>query len=147
MYVTATLLTVPTDHELIMHICRPDFELPIFPVWDPKGLTLTGNGDLKKSFQDYISYGLKDAVQTGFLSPRMWNADPAKQASALQIKLKIMILRRLYPGLTDKDNDELEQFLYTLSPVSESNSDNNPIGFWNKLITGNATQPSNPFGQ
>ena len=124
------------DHELIMHICRPDFELPIFPVWDPKGLTLTGNGDLKGAFQDYISYGLQNAVATGFFSPRLWGADPNKQASDLQKQLKIMILRRLYPGLRDKDTREISQFLETLSPATATGQvsvGNNAIDFYNRL--------------
>lgn len=132
------------DHELIMHICRPDFELPIFPVWDPQGLTLTGEGDLKTAFQNYISYGLKNATQTGFFSPRKWNADAgAQQASELQQKLKIMILRRLYPGLRDKDNEEISRFLKTISPATEEEGTNDAIGFYNKFSEVHIGGPSN----
>lgn len=122
------------DHELIMHICRPDFELPIFPIWDPQGLTLTGDGDLKGAFQEYLNTGLKNAMATGFLSPRKWDATNAK-ASDLQLKLKVMILRRLYPGLRQKDNDEIGQFLKTLSPIDGSEGQNDAIKFYNALST------------
>jgi hypothetical protein len=136
------------DHELIMKIIRPDFELPIFPVWDPKGLVLTGEADLRTAFQAYLDSGIESAVDRGFFSPRQWGVDTQQEASALQEKLKFMILRRLYPGLRDKKDYELKQFMRQISPaavntqeVAEYSLNNNPLGFFNTMLPDHFKRP------
>lgn len=91
------------DHELIFHILRPDFKLPIHPLWDPDGAILDSA---------YQGAGIKTVnqqlgVQRGLFSPRNWDGTPAlsdEKMMGIQNNLKAMILQRLYPGLHFKSH-------------------------------------------
>jgi hypothetical protein len=104
------------DNALIYHILRPDFKLPLNPVWDPDGLIIkaaAGNYGIKTIDQQL-------AAARGLFSPRNWAGIPKRasdQYDDLHTDIKVMILKRLYPGLRYKKADWIKQFVIPqLSP-------------------------------
>lgn len=97
------------DHMLVSLICRPHFEIPVYPAWDPTGIFMKGT----TAFNKLVTLGMK----RGLLNPMRFADGPDKReevgiaGSITQQELKRMIVRRLYPGLRDKDNAEIDAAL------------------------------------
>lgn len=94
------------DHMLVSLICRPHFEIPVYPAWDPTGIFMKGT----TAFNKLVTLGMK----RGLLNPLRFadGADNTEkvgfEGSPTQQELKRMIVRRLYPGLRDKKNEEID---------------------------------------
>ncbi len=94
------------DNELILRILQPDFQLPVTPLWDASGKILAGIVDQQ---------GRSAALQAGIFSPRHYGWDDPIGASKVQLALKVMIVRRLYPGLREKSDDAVKLFISSLA--------------------------------
>jgi hypothetical protein len=109
------------DNALIAKIIRPDFQLPVFPAWDP-------NGALLSKFPEFAALTAQGRV-FGIFNPRQWSIyAPSKGTGSadpkLQMKIKRMILRWVYPGLKDASDKEMESLLARISGA-KVNPDNN----------------------
>ena len=109
------------DNALIYHILRPDFELPLHPLWDPDGL-LT---DAALSQAGITPIKQQMAAARGLFSPRNWSGKPpANQPGGIHSIIKVMILKRLYPGLRFKSVKWISDNV--LANLSPSNIGGNP---------------------
>ena len=122
------------DHELIMHMMRADFMLPVYPLWDPEGLILGEDADIRRSLTDYMNQRHLPGVASGFFSPRTWGSKEQVE-NQLQTRLKLMILRRLYPGLRTTKDEEIMRLLKSVSPTDEQDYSlaSNPVTFFNEM--------------
>ena len=104
----------PEDNALIAHIIRGDYNLPVFPVWDPEGLIIKEAVE-KTGFLDL----LVDYTKRGLFSPRRYGVDftESEKLQDFQALLKIMILRRIYPGLRSMKMD-LNNFKILMAKLS-----------------------------
>lgn len=88
------------DHDLVLRICREDFALPLWPIWDPVGAFLNNTLPPESWFKIHT-----ERVKKGIFNLTKWNPEHNWGNGELykaQKKVKIAILRRLYPGLTTK---------------------------------------------
>ena len=118
------------DLALIAYIIRDDVELPIYPIWDEKGLILDQvNNNLPtgvtaygatRSFAEFM--GLQSrATKRGLFNPRKWGVGDDQDAKLIyQREVKKMILRRLFPGLREQTDEFLTSFIRNFSPVKIS---------------------------
>jgi len=120
------------DNSLIAHIIREDYVLPIFPAWDPEGL-IVGSETLKPELlkMQYLN------ASKGIFSPRQWGVDAQAAMDTIQKKIKIMLLKRLYPGLRDqKDDDIFRSLIVRQSPLELDDNgkgmgiSNDPAALW-----------------
>jgi len=107
-------LTNREDNRFLQFIFRPDTELPLTPLWDPEGVMLAGavkQPSFLKALPEYLKLGL--------FSPRKYSASELEANKILQQKIKIMIARRVYPGLRDKEDDYIiKDVLSNRSPLA-----------------------------
>jgi len=128
------------DNSLIYHIIRPDFQLPIFPAWDPEGLII-GDQQLKS---ELLALQYANA-KAGLFSPRNWGIkDASRQMEAVQKKIKMMLLRRLYPGLKNKSDDYLMVLMKRPSPFEASQFIGNNAPAFFEHIAGFGTSGGTP---
>lgn len=104
------------DNALIYKICSKGYELPLYPVWDHDG-ALLGNTEITRDLAKMQA----DAIKRGIFNPRRYAAgsDENLPMQTLQKKLKLLILRRVYPGLRYKPegSEELEAVWERVSSV------------------------------
>lgn len=132
------------DNSLIMHMLRADYALPYYPAWDPEGIIMN-NKTIKSLIikRQYIN------AQKGIFSPRQWGVHPGHELDAIdsviQKEIKLMLLRRLYPGMRDLADDDMnsiyEQFSKRLSPLTPRLGINNSVVPMVNYLTGNALAP------
>ena len=122
-------ITSREDHALIMWICRPSFELPYYPIWDPHGLLLKTTGAFK-GMEEYwklntigkekamfnpfqwgdkgfgIRKGAKDGLEGTVTHGKGIGADKGEVTleSWIQEDIKIGIIKRLYKRFADKSD-------------------------------------------
>lgn len=118
-----------TDHMLVAHVCRPDFEIPVFPAWDPTGIFMKGT--------DFYAKSVTRGMKRGLFNPLKY-ADGADNADNLsgaenpwtQQQLKLAIVRRLYPGLRDASNNEILNALQrtVLAGAEDGSIQRRPMG-------------------
>lgn len=63
---------------------------------------------------------MKESYRQGLFNPRRWGVDAEKsrEQEAYQIVIKKMILKRLFVGLRNAENDtEINQYIYRDSPL------------------------------
>jgi hypothetical protein len=118
------------DNSLIYHIIRPDFVLPIFPAWDPEGLII-GDQQLRSQLLE-LQY---ENAQAGLFSPRNWGIQhPNRAMQNIQLTIKRMLLRRLYPGLRNAADGTLNTLMQRRSPLVEGeNIGNNVPEFFQQI--------------
>lgn len=87
---------------------RDDFLLPFLPAWDPSGV-IVGRLD---AFTALMGKGYR----RGIFNPRQWGMMEPETAIE-QRKAKRLILRRLYPGLREADDNELNAIIGKMSAV------------------------------
>jgi hypothetical protein len=126
------------DNALIAHIMRADFELPLFPVWDPEGIIIKDAAKAGNYFQMLEGY-----VKRGLFNPRRWGVNEAdvpadRDRAVFQKMMKAALLKRLYPGLRDWTMEELtSHFLdYKDSPVTNDAVGNNVQDFFKYANSG-----------
>jgi hypothetical protein len=131
------------DNSLIAHIIREDYVLPIFPAWDPEGL-IVGSEQLKPELLklQYVN------ASKGIFSPRKWGVDAKAAMEDIQKKIKIMLLKRLYPGLRDQsDVDIFRSLIVRQSPLELTDKgagmgiSNDPKALWT-YMSGAQTGPA-----
>jgi len=98
----------PDDNSLIAKIVRDDFLLPLLPAWDPSGV-IVQNLD---AFKELMSKGYR----RGIFNPRQWGMMESVDKEE-QRKIKRLILRRLYPGLRESDDNEVNAVIKKMSAV------------------------------
>lgn len=96
------------DHALVAKIVRDDFLLPFMPAWDPTGVIL---GKLD-SFKEVMGKGYR----RGIFNPRQWGMEASVNMED-QRRAKRLILRRLYPGLMESSDEEINAIIKNMSPV------------------------------
>jgi hypothetical protein len=114
------------DLYFIAKILRADYWLPTSPAWDPQG-ALTGAIDGKQ---------LQEGIYRGIFSMRQWgllgNTNPERYSPGVpdnsteakkQMKMKYVIVRRLFPGLRDADDYKILQIVNKISAVTGSATD------------------------
>jgi hypothetical protein len=123
------------DHAMVLEMVRQDFRMPLFPAWDPEGLTLgaavnaIGNVNVlmnmkKKGLFNFQKRGLATIEDYGANGPT-GGVGPLDAETTLQLNLKVAILKRLYPGLRDKeynrDGDKavFDYFIKRQSPLEK----------------------------
>jgi len=95
------------DLQLLIRVCRRDFIIPTWPLWDPNGVLLGHFAE----FKDLLNNHNKTR---GYFNPRQWAGGlqtkatqpagggqvvPVPPNEALQQKIKILLLVRLLPGI------------------------------------------------
>lgn len=100
----------PEDNRLIMAILREDFELPIFPIWDPQGILLSDAVTTGGHSFDPVVEKLFRANKRGIFNPKRYSAE-SDDGKVLHKQLKIMILKRLYPAFRKYNKIEIENFI------------------------------------
>ena len=125
----------PEDHLLIMEICKDQYVLPAYPLWDPQGLIIQGLNGLDRDtfYQMTVIRGIFNPITFGTMGAP--GDDAFKEA---QRKVKAMILKRLYPGLKDKSvNDIIANIIEKRnSPIQTGAIDNDYYGLFNSISTG-----------
>lgn len=100
------------DHAMILEMVREDYALPVFPAWDPEGQIL-GHTLATSSTVD----SLLGMQALGLFNPRRHGVDSSRMSTAAKNfnrRLKVMILKRLYPGLRDKNDEGENSRLFNL---------------------------------
>lgn len=104
------------DNALIAHIIRSDYVLPLFPLWDPNGLLIKEAIESKDMLDTLVQM-----KSQGLFNPRKWGMTDQQDGKMTEIqeKLKMLILRRLYPGLRKTDDFTLKKFITRYSPIED----------------------------
>jgi hypothetical protein len=102
------------DNELILRILQPDFQLPVTPLWDADGQILAKVTD---------KVGRAAALQAGIFSPRQYGWSAAGVGNKVSLAIKRMILRRLYPGLREKSDDDIDLFINSIASDTMASAD------------------------
>jgi hypothetical protein len=129
----------PEDHNLIMEITRDDYVLPVYPLWDDQGSFVTS-----LNAADKAAIFKKNKQRSLFNPVRYAIQEPAIDATrrAAQRDLKVMILKRLYPGLRDQANQFIiDNFIVARrTPFSEEPAGTAEANLRDRQI------PDTPFG-
>lgn len=91
------------DFDLLYFILGPDFQFPMFPLWDPSG-TLIGQLKDTQEYQDWLKLTLKNIWNP---VTRAYEADGVAQRYAnpkLNNKIKLIIAKRMLPALRNLDD-------------------------------------------
>lgn len=102
------------DNELVLRILQPDFVLPFTPLWDADGQivdTLATQAGRTKS------------LESGLFSPRHWGWSilagpavvPGEPHNPMQLDAKVIIVRRLYPGMRKKTVEVVKAFIKAMA--------------------------------
>ncbi len=131
------------DHILVMNLIRDDTRLPLFPAWDPDGVLIKkSEDDFFENYSKFVARGLFNPAQHAV------GAHDRKEGIALQRRLKRMILRRLYPGLRKKSDEELNALMQKLSAVvSNKQGKAQPMDQNAIKLTNDMAEASDAFGQ
>lgn len=108
----------PKDNALILEIVRSDTMLPLFPVWDPQGILI---GQALKSEDPLNTLSvLRSMKAEGLFNVRKYGVQTEAdlKIKSLMTKIKILILKRLYPGLKEADDKTVDQFINRISMVT-----------------------------
>ena len=125
----------PEDHNLIMQIMKDDYVLPSYPLWDPTGSIISklSGVDKEKFYKLQKSRAIFNPVRFGLRTTAFPGS--ADQLTA-QRKVKAMILKRLYPGLTNRTTDEIITAIFTenKSPITGEKINNDYVGFTQTIM-------------
>lgn len=117
------VITERDDHLLIMQMMNDDYILPVFPLWDSQGLLssqMIKEPEIKKLAAQNVRRGLFNPVRFG-------TAADAGGNEVLQRSVKRMILRTLYAGLRDKDDEYVNNFIARMNPITRTKPDDNAL--------------------
>jgi hypothetical protein len=118
------------DLYFIAKILRADYWLPTSPAWDPQGALIKGI-DFEQH-QEGMLRGIFSMRQWGLLGNKnpergSWmpqeDTDDIDTEAKKQMKMKFVIVRRLFPGLRDADNYKIRQIINKISAVTGSATD------------------------
>jgi len=137
------------DHALISYLVRDDSTLPIYPMLT--SIDLVYNDPYLKQLVDASQ---EKFVREGLFSPRHWGLSVGalrdNRVRELQRTAKRFLLRRLYPGLENAKDEELDQFIFRQSHIIPGNRPmtNMAYMFWRYLGKPDSlyqwTQPTTP---
>lgn len=120
------------DLMLLKKITSPDFELPMFPVWDPEGMLIKQAGKASNFLEMLPTYIIR-----GLWNPRRLALNPseAKRIGEFQNSLKAKILKRMLPGLRDWTDEQVsEHFLKDRrSPLDPSGKTIVSDSYWSQF--------------
>jgi hypothetical protein len=107
------------DLAVIRHIIRDDYMLPLFPLWDPEGIMIQSSplgSQIARIFKDHSA-----RMGRGLFSPRNWGVNNVEEDEflALNRSIKVMILKRLFPGLRDQPIDVIRSILKKPDPMDK----------------------------
>lgn len=115
------------DHDFIVELMREDRHLPLWPVWDPKGIIMMEAAEA--SGQDFLN-SVQLYWKRGLFNPRTWKVDKT-QVKGFEQKVKAVILRRLYRGAKRYTDEQLMELFQTKrSPFTGKEVDDNLEKFW-----------------
>jgi len=112
------------DLETLSFLARQDVMLPLTPLWDLNGFIV----DSIKGTKEWKAYQLK-MTQKGYFNPFNWNPKgPANsvpdEMKAVQKLAKIVLFRRLLPGLRNADEKEADRIITALGNETNQLGDN-----------------------
>jgi hypothetical protein len=117
----------PEYHQFILQLCAVDTFLPLFPLWDPNGVILTGSlsnlvvGDLSRKVQnqaDVKQRGIFNPIRYGYASDVRFDSTTKEN---IQKAVKRAIIRRLYPRMRDNADSVIDStFLSKKSFLTDS---------------------------
>jgi hypothetical protein len=109
------------EHALIMYVCSAEFDLPVYPAWDPTGF-IVGNTDIWKT-----NLGQAKGYERGFFNAKSFaikglnNELVDGKFKNYQFQVKASILRRLYPGLKKATDADLRIITRSQRPGVDGN--------------------------